>query len=64
VDTTQGKHSIQAVQRALAARKLYGGPIDGVIGPKTKKALTAFQKANGLPGQGSLTIATTRALGL
>ncbi len=64
VDTPEGKHSIQAVQRALAARKLYNGPIDGLIGPKTKQALAAFQRANGLPGQGSLTVATARALGL
>jgi hypothetical protein len=64
VDTPEGKHSIQAVQRALAARKLYNGPIDGIIGPKTKQALAAFQKATGLPGQGSLTVETTRALGL
>ncbi|OYU53421.1 MAG: hypothetical protein CFE27_00650 [Alphaproteobacteria bacterium PA1] len=64
VDTAEGKHSIQAVQRALAARKLYNGPIDGVIGSKTKQALAAFQQANGLPGQGNLTVATARALGL
>lgn len=64
IDTPEGKHSIQAVQRALAARKLYNGPIDGVIGSKTKQALAAFQKANGLPGQGNLTVATARALGL
>lgn len=64
VDTPEGKQSIQAVQRALAARKLYHGPIDGVVGPKTKQALAAFQQANGLPGRGSLTLETTRALGL
>jgi hypothetical protein len=64
VDTPEGKHTIQAVQRALAARKFYSGSIDGVIGPKTKQALAAFQRANGLAGQGSLTVATARALGL
>jgi len=64
VDTPEGKQSIQAVQRALATRKLYSGPIDGLIGKKTKHALAAFQRANGLPGQGSLTVATARALGL
>ena len=64
VDTPEGKQSILAVQRALAARKLYSGPIDGVVGPKTKQALAAFQRASGLPGQGSLTVETTRALGL
>jgi len=64
VDTPEGRHSIQAVQSALAARKYYSGPIDGLIGPKTKQALAAFQRANGLPGQGSLTVATARALGL
>jgi len=63
VDTPEGKHSIQAVQRALAARNYYSGPIDGLIGPKTKQALAAFQRATGLPGQGSLTVATARALG-
>ncbi len=64
VDTPEGKQSIQAVQRALAARKLYHGPIDGIIGPKTKQALAAFQQATGLPGGGSLTVETTRALGI
>jgi peptidoglycan hydrolase-like protein with peptidoglycan-binding domain len=64
VDTPEGRNSIQAVQSALAARKYYSGPIDGLIGPKTKQALAAFQRANGLPGRGSLTVATARALGL
>jgi N-acetylmuramoyl-L-alanine amidase len=39
----------------------YCGPVDGVIGPKTKRALRAFQRVNGLPVTGRLD-ATTSAL--
>jgi peptidoglycan hydrolase-like protein with peptidoglycan-binding domain len=42
------KPSIQDVQRALKNAKLYEDKIDGVSGPKTRKAIEAFQSQNGL----------------
>jgi hypothetical protein len=51
------------VQRALAARGFDPGPADGQPRPETYAALRKFQAANNL-GQGQLTIATARALGV
>lgn len=42
------KMPIKDVQRALKNAGFYKGPIDGKMGPKTKQALKAFQKASGL----------------
>ena len=44
--------SAKQIQRALKAAGFYQGPIDGKIGPKTKKAILEFQKANGLKVDG------------
>ncbi len=47
------KCDIRAVQRALQARGLYENePIDGILGPKTRAAIRAFQKSAGLPVTG------------
>jgi N-acetylmuramoyl-L-alanine amidase len=40
----------------------YCGAVDGVIGPKTKRALHAFQRVNGLPATGGLDAATSALL--
>lgn len=40
------------IQIALKNAGFYEGPIDGQIGPKTKKAIMAFQKENGLKPDG------------
>lgn len=50
------------VQRWLRRRKFYNGPLDGLAGPQTKAAYTAFRRslgwsgsdATGLPGLSSL----------
>jgi Putative peptidoglycan binding domain len=63
-NTSQGRVSLTAAQRALAARGLYRGPIDGIAGSRTVEAIRQFQRANGLPGNGSLTLETARKLGL
>jgi transglycosylase-like protein with SLT domain/putative peptidoglycan binding protein len=36
------------LQVALKARGLYAGPIDGIAGPMTRRAIRSFQKRNGL----------------
>ena len=53
-DYQKPKHPITTknIQRALQNAGFYKGPIDGVIGPKTKEAIKEFQKANGLKADG------------
>lgn len=40
------------VQSALKRAGFYKGTVDGKIGPKTKEAIKAFQKSNGLTADG------------
>jgi len=42
------KPAAQEIQTALKNAGYYTGAIDGKIGPKSKKAIEEFQKANGL----------------
>lgn len=42
------------IQMALKSAGFYSGAIDGKIGPKTKKAIEEFQKANGLKADGKV----------
>jgi hypothetical protein len=63
-NTPSGAVSVTAAQRALAAKGLYRGPIDGIVGSRTTQALREFQRQNRLPGNGSLTLETARRLGL
>ena len=42
------------IQTALKAAGFYTGAIDGKIGPMTKKAIEAFQKAKGLTADGKV----------
>jgi peptidoglycan hydrolase-like protein with peptidoglycan-binding domain len=50
--------SVKRIQRALGVKA------DGVIGPKTRRALKRFQRANGLRVTGRADAATLAALGL
>lgn len=50
------------IQIALRNAGFYKGPIDGRIGPKTKKATREFQKANGLASDGVVGKKTWRKL--
>ena len=45
---------ILAVQRALAQLGYYDGPLDGVVGPQTKKAIRWFQSVDRLPVTGEI----------
>ncbi|MGB1205124.1 MAG: peptidoglycan-binding domain-containing protein [Chitinophagales bacterium] len=51
------------VQQALKARGYDPGSMDNQMGPRTKQALTQYQKDNGLP-IGNLNTETLRALGV
>jgi len=42
----------QDIQQALKNAKFYEGKVDGIIGPKTRKAIEAFQSHNGLRADG------------
>jgi hypothetical protein len=63
-NTAAGRSSVVDVQRALAQRGLYRGPIDGIVGPMTRDAVRRFQASQRLPGDGQITQETVRALGL
>jgi len=50
------------VQSALHAEGLYDGPIDGIVGPATERALAAYQKRQGLPETAELHWPTLQSL--
>lgn len=52
------------VQLELMRRSYYGGPIDGKVGPATRKGLTDFQRDNRLSTSGAIDGPTLSALGL
>lgn len=54
--------SVREIQQALAAAGFNPGPIDGVMGPKTRAAIKAFQQARGLTVDGVVGPQTTAAL--
>jgi len=51
------------VQVALRALGLYCGPIDGIVGPQTRAAVSAAQKRFGLPQTGAIGARTRASLG-
>jgi hypothetical protein len=59
-----GKQDIKKIQEALKDKGNDPGPVDGVVGPQTQKALRAFQQANGLKTTGRLDAETAKALGV
>jgi hypothetical protein len=42
------------VQRRLASAGYYSGPIDGVMGRGTRRAIRAFERSHGLPVDGTI----------
>ncbi len=61
-NTTPGR--ITKIQQALKGEGFNPGPIDGVIGSQTIKAINAFQKKKGLPVDKYLNVETVKALGV
>jgi murein DD-endopeptidase MepM/ murein hydrolase activator NlpD len=55
--------NVAALQVALHARDLYGGTVDGVVGPLTRDAVRRFQARRGLAVDGIAGPQTRRALG-
>jgi peptidoglycan hydrolase-like protein with peptidoglycan-binding domain len=54
--------SPKKIQVALRSAGYYEGPVDGKIGPQTREAVKAFQKANGLNPDGVVGSKTSAAL--
>lgn len=54
---------VRSLQRALAARGLYAGPINGQMSPLTRRAVRRYQAPRGLDS-GIVSIETARELGL
>ncbi len=55
--------SAKQIQTALKNSGFYKGQIDGKLGPQTKEAIKAFQKANGLKADGIAGKRTAEKLG-
>jgi hypothetical protein len=53
-----------SVQRALARRGYYHGPIDGDIGPGSRSAIARYQRDRGLAVTGTINSSLLRSLGI
>ena len=53
---------VREAQRRLNAAGFDAGPVDGIFGPKTKRAVIIYQAVNGLPLTGELDAATLARL--
>lgn len=58
-----GVARLKTVQRALQARGLYDGSIDGIIGQRSRSGIRAVQAEAGLPVTGQLDARTLQLLG-
>lgn len=59
-----GNEQTRKVQEALKAKGNDPGPIDGIMGPKTRAAIKAFQEANGMKGTGQVDAQTAEKMGV
>jgi peptidoglycan hydrolase-like protein with peptidoglycan-binding domain len=59
---TLSQDTIVAVQQELSQRGYYHGPIDGVMGPQTAKAVRRFQSVDQLSATGQIDGLTLQAL--
>lgn len=63
-DDDEDRDKVKAAQRALQSKGYYGGPIDGIVGPKTRNGLREYQGDANLTVTGQLDGATARKLGV
>lgn len=56
--------NIRAVQQALKDKGYDPGPVDGVVGSRTKEAIKSFQTASNIRPSGSLNAETVEKLGV
>jgi hypothetical protein len=57
-------HPVREAQRRLNAAGYDAGPVDGILGPRTKRALIHYQAVQGLELTGELDAATLERLGV
>ena len=55
VEAAIGNAEVAEIQRKLNSMQLYDGAIDGLYGPRTARAIKAFEQRVGLPPKGELT---------
>jgi peptidoglycan hydrolase-like protein with peptidoglycan-binding domain len=63
-EVTLSRNTIVAVQQLLYQLGYYQGPIDGVIGPQTARAVRWFQSVDTLSATGQIDGPTLKALGI
>jgi hypothetical protein len=54
--------TVKQIQSSLQAQGMYNGPIDGVMGPQTQRAVAAYQQKQGLPQTAVLDLRTVQSL--
>lgn len=54
---------VPRVQQELAQAGYYSGPIDGILGDGTRRAIRDFERANGLPVDGRIDTELLRSMG-
>lgn len=57
-------NAVRDLQQTLDTRGYSPGPIDGILGPRTRDAIREFQQANNLPATGAPTSDTLAQLGV
>ena len=62
--SARGSTNIKEAQQALKDKGYDPGPVDGVMGMKTKEALKSFQSASNLKATGSIDAQTAEKLGI
>jgi len=60
-----GASRVVEVQRRLARAGYYHGPIDGIMGPRTRRAIRAYERDHNMPAYGVIDrqLMTTMGLG-
>src|SRR3712207_9482909 len=58
------RHQVQRLQRRLSARGHRVGPVDGIFGPRTVRAVRRMQEAAGVNGPATADATTPARLGL
>jgi len=58
-----GRPAVAALQVTLRHHRVYQGPVDGVVGPRTTAAVVRFQRRHGLTPDGVVGPKTRRAFG-
>ena len=58
------REDARSVQESLKAKGFYEGEADGIVGPKTRRALREYQKSEGLSVTGRLDSPTAEKLGV